>query len=81
MAEFIEHNWNGNEGKGDKAEERAGPVDAKGVEHVRAEEGKDAAADRTEEGVSCDGGGGAAGKESVLYKIKGEMEEKSRHTT
>lgn len=65
---LVEDDGDGDEGEGDEAEEGAGPVDAEGVEHVRAEEGEDGAADGAEEGVGCDGGGGAVCYKNVLVR-------------
>lgn len=56
---FPEDDGNGHQGQCDEAEERAGPLDAKAIEHVGCEKGEDGAAEGAEEGICGDGGCGA----------------------
>ena len=56
---LVENHRNGHEQYRNTAKERAGPVDAHGVVHVNGEEREDGASEGAEEGIGCDGGGGA----------------------
>lgn len=58
-AVLPESDGDGHERQGDEAEQRARPLDAEAVEHVGREEREHGAADGAQEGVGCDGGGGA----------------------
>ena len=59
VAVQVEDDGDGDEGGGDAAEQRRRPLDPHPVEHVRREEREARAAERPQERVAGDGGGGA----------------------
>lgn len=71
-AVFPKDDRNRNKSGRDAAEEGASPLDAHTIEHVSGEEGKDGAGEGPEEGICCDGGGGAVGMDvSILLDTRG----------
>jgi len=62
----VEGDGDGDEKGCDAAEEGGGPLDAEAVEHLVGEEGEGCAREGAEEGVGCDGRGGAEELQSVF---------------
>ena len=60
VAILVENDWDGHEHKGHTTQERTRPVNLERIEHVRGEEREDTTGQGSEEGISGNGGGGAA---------------------